>query len=123
MAFPHLTKAMRKGKGNFGGRGVKKEARGGVASRRFVFVFCALLFFFFFLYFNEFLFCYILHFIYTLTYEHVGKIQKTERKTKHLYISDLQKLHIYKTEINKKTNPSTFFSIYMKKKGKIKNKD
>ena len=48
MAFPHLTKAMRKGKGNFGGRGVKKEARGGVASRRFVFVFCALLFFFFF---------------------------------------------------------------------------
>lgn len=50
MAFPHLTKAMRKGKGNFGGRGVKKEARGGVASRRFVFVFCALLFFFFFVF-------------------------------------------------------------------------
>ena len=32
-----------------------------------------------FLYFNEFLFCYVLH---------VGKIQKTERKTKHLYIGD-----------------------------------
>ena len=115
MAFSHLTKAMRKGKGNFGGRGVQKEARGGMASRRFVFVFCALHFFF---YFNVFLFFYVLHFFYTLTYEHVGKIQKTERKTKHLYISDLQKLHIYKKEINKKTNPSTFFSIYMKKKVK-----
>ena len=32
---------------------------------------------FFFLYFNEFFFCYVLH---------VGTIQKTERKTKHLYI-------------------------------------
>ena len=42
----------------------------------------------FFLYFNEFLFCYVLHLFYTLTYEHVGKIQKTERKTKHLYIAD-----------------------------------
>ena len=36
--------------------------------------------FFFFLYFNEFLFCYVLHFFYTLTYEHVGKIQKNGKE-------------------------------------------
>ena len=27
-------------------------------------------------------------FFYTLNYEHVGKIQKTEKKTKHRYIVD-----------------------------------
>ena len=37
-------------------------------------------FFFFFLYFNEFLFLYILHFFYVLTYEHVAKIQKKRRE-------------------------------------------
>ena len=36
--------------------------------------------FLFFYYFNEFLFCYVLHFFYTLTYEHVGKIQKNGKK-------------------------------------------
>ena len=36
--------------------------------------------FFFFLYFNEFLFLYILHFFYVLTYEHVAKIQKKRRE-------------------------------------------
>ena len=34
----------------------------------------------FFFYFNEFLFCYVLHFFYTLTYEHVGKIQKNGKE-------------------------------------------
>ena len=31
----------------------------------------------------------VLHFFtYCMTYEHVGKIQKKEKKTKHIYIAD-----------------------------------
>ena len=40
----------------------------------------------YFLYFNEFLLCYVLHFLHTLTYEYEGKYQKKEKKTKHIYI-------------------------------------
>ena len=36
--------------------------------------------FIYFIYFNEFLFCYVLHFLHTGPYEHVGKIQKKKRK-------------------------------------------
>ena len=36
--------------------------------------------FIYFIYFNEFLFCYVLHFLHTDPYEHVGKIQKKKRK-------------------------------------------
>ena len=51
--------------------------------------------YFFFLYFNEFLFCYVLHFFYTLTYEHVGKIQKKKRKGKlNIYTSQTCKNYI-----------------------------
>ena len=45
-------------------------------------------YFFYFIYFNEFLFCYVLHFIHTDPYEHVGKTQKKEKKTKHIYIAN-----------------------------------
>ena len=38
------------------------------------------LYIFHFIYFNEFLFCYVLHFLHTDPYEHVGKIQKKKRK-------------------------------------------
>ena len=44
--------------------------------------------FIYFIYFNEFLFCYVLHFLHTGPYEHVGKIQKKEKKTKHIYIAN-----------------------------------
>ena len=41
-------------------------------------------------YFNKFLFRFqYITFFYILTYEHVGKIQKKEQKTKHIYIADL----------------------------------
>ena len=47
------------------------------------------LYIFHFIYFNEFLFCYVLHFLHTDPYEHVGKIQKKkEKKTKHIYIAN-----------------------------------
>ena len=48
------------------------------------------LLFLIFLYFDEFFFCYVLHFFfYTLTYEYVGKnTKKRKRKTKHTYIAD-----------------------------------
>ena len=54
-------------------------------------------------------------FFYTLTYEHVGKIQKKEKKTKHIYIADS---HNYTLGLKRKKerHPSTFYSIYMKKK-------
>ena len=40
------------------------------------------LLFFIFLYFDEFFFCYVLHFFYTLTYEYVGKNTKKKGKEK-----------------------------------------
>ena len=42
--------------------------------------------FIYFIYFNEFLFCYVLHFLHTGPYEHVGKIQKKKRKENLAYI-------------------------------------
>ena len=59
-------------------------------------------------------------FFYTLTYEHVGKIQKRKRKLNiHPDIHTSQthtQLHTDKKERKKETHPNTFFSIYMKKK-------
>ena len=71
-----------------------------------------LLLFFFLILMNFILLHFCIKFFYTLTYEQVGKIQKTEKKTKHI-----QCIHRRLTDKkNKQTNPSTFISIYMKKK-------
>ena len=56
-------------------------------------------------------------FLYTLTYEYVGKIQKKEKKTKHIYIADSHTI-TYRQKRKKETHHSTFFSIYMKKNNK-----
>ena len=46
---------------------------------QFLLFFCILMNFYFVI---------CISFFYTLTYEHVGKIQKTEKKSKHLYHAD-----------------------------------
>ena len=68
------------------------------------------MFFVFFL--MNFLFCYVLHFFYILTYEHgtrKEKIQKTERKTKHYISQTNTQLHTYKKENKRNKNPVPSF--------------
>ena len=60
-------------------------------------------------------FYFVVYYIFsTLTYEHVGKIQKKEKKTKHIYIADSHTI-TYWQKRKKETHPSTFFSIHIKK--------
>ena len=62
--------------------------------------------FIYFIYFNEFLFCYVLHFLHTDPYEHVGKIQKKkEKKTKHIYIANSHTITLMKKKERKKHTP------------------
>ena len=69
----------------------------------------------FFWYFNECLFCYVLHFFTHWPLWTRRKKKKKEKKRKlNIYTSQTRtQLHTDKTE-RKKHTPSTFFSIYMK---------
>ena len=76
----------------------------------------------FFCIFNEFLFCYVLHFFTHWLTNTSEKYQKRKRK-RNIYSSQTRiQLHTNKKERKKETHPSTFFSIYMKKLIKINNK-
>ena len=68
----------------------------------------------FFLYFDEFLFCYILQFLHTDPYEQVGKIPKKEEKTKHIYIANSHTItYWYK---KKERNTPQYLLLYLQEK-------
>ena len=84
-------------------------------------------FFFFFFggggYFNEFLFrsgC--TTFFYILTYEHVGKMQKTEKKTNHIHIADSHTITYWQKEKERNTPQYLLLYLIQKKLIKINNK-
>ena len=56
----------------------------------------------------------VMYYIFLHTHEHVGKMQKKEKKAKHRYIADSH-IITYWQKRKKETHPSTFFSTYMKK--------
>ena len=53
------------------------------------------------------------YFFYTLTYEHVGKIQKKEKKTKHIYIADS---HNYILTKKKERKTPQYLLLYLHEK-------
>ena len=66
----------------------------------------------------NFLFCYVLHFFYILTYEHATRKEKYKKRKGKLNIIQRRLTHNYILTKRKQTKqkPGTFFSIYMKKK-------
>ena len=72
--------------------------------------------FIYFIYFNEFLFCYVLHFLHTDPYEHVGKIQKKkEKKTKHIYIANSHTI-TYWWKRKRERNTPLYILLYLHEK-------
>ena len=53
-------------------------------------------------------------FFYRLTYEHVGKIQKKEKKTKHICIADSHTIYILTKK--KERNTSQYLFLYLHEK-------
>ena len=67
-------------------------------------------------------FYFVVYYIFnTLTYEHLGKIQKKEKKTKHIYIyiyisQTHTQLHTDKKERNKERNTPQYLLLYLHEK-------